>query len=122
MKPSAPANANAGTSAAAPSATPATGQPVHPANLALMSIAQLKEEVTSLQQLRRQLQDMGFHSNLAEIDAKLSALEKEQQGRKPGQSLDSALANHRKAVAAKEKAEAALQRAKQAVLEAQEQL
>ena len=69
-----------------------------------------------------QLQDMGFHSNLTEIDAKLLALEKEQQGRNPGQSLDSALAKHRRAATAKEKAEATLQRAKQAVIEAQEQL
>ena len=58
------------------------------------------------------------HSNLVDIDAKLAAVEKEQQGRQPGQSLDSALAKHRKALVAKEKAEAALQKAKQAVIDA----
>ena len=115
--PTMPASVSAPPPTAATAATTSNGE-----SLSHLTMQQLREEAASLQQLRKQLVDAKLTSNLSELDNKMAAVEREQQGRNPGQSLDSALAKQRKATTARDRAEAHLKKMQQAVVEATEQL
>ena len=67
-----------GPSVSAPCPATAQAEP-----LSQLSMHQLREEIATLQQLRKQLLEAGLTNSVTEIDAKLQAVEKEQQGRNP---------------------------------------